>query len=145
MSTPPSPDPDDPRTITVDRTGVITHWGRDLERVSGYTPAEVIGQKVDLVIPPEFRSMHWRGFRRAIESGRKRLPNITFRFPAIAKDGAVVALRATLGLTHAEDGTVDGAVGTFAGQGPAWERGAWRVVLGALRAVGAVTRRTPGR
>jgi PAS domain S-box-containing protein len=121
------------RTISADTDGVIRHWGQEAERVFGYTREDAVGRKVDLTIPPVLRERHWRGFNKAMETGRMRRPDPNIRLPAIHKNGEVIAFRGTLGLSQADDGTVDGAVATIFGRGPTWEAILWRAVLAALR------------
>jgi PAS domain S-box-containing protein len=121
------------RTINADRDGVIRHWGRDWENIFGYTSEEALGQKVDLIIPPVLHRRHWRGFDKAIETGRMKRPGKTLKIPAVHKSGAIVPIRASLVLTHAADGNVDGAMGTILGRRPAWRGTAWRAVLAPLK------------
>jgi PAS domain S-box-containing protein len=123
----------DERTIRADRDGVIYHWGRQAQGVFGYTPEEAVGRRVDLIIPPVLHARHWRGFDKAIENGRLRKPDPDLKVPAVHKDGTIIPLRATLALTNAPDGEVDGAVATVFGRGPAWRGTAWRIVLAPLK------------
>ena len=123
---------DPERTIAANTDGVIRHWGGEAENVFGYTPEEAIGRKVDLIIPPVLHGRHWRGFDKAIANGRLRRPDPTLKIPAIHKSGEIIPLRATLALTHSDDGNVDGAVATIFGRGPAWRGTAWRAVLAPL-------------
>jgi PAS domain S-box-containing protein len=122
------------RTITADRDGVIRQWGGEVERVFGYTPEEAIGQRIDLIIPPGMQGFHWRGFNRAMATESMRHPDPDLKVPALHKSGEIIALRATLALTHGDDGSVNGAVSTIFGRGPAWRATAWRVVLVPLKA-----------
>jgi PAS domain S-box-containing protein len=123
---------DPARTVVVDTDGVIHHWGQAAEDVFGYTAEEAIGRRVDLIIPPVLHARHWRGFEKAIANGQLRRPDPDLKVPALHKSGEVIALRATLALTHADDGKVNGAVSTIFGRGPAWRGTAWRAVLAPL-------------
>jgi PAS domain S-box-containing protein len=78
------------RTITADSDGVIRHWGREAENVFGYTSGEALGRKVDLIIPPVLRTRHWRGFNKAIETGRLRRRDPTLKLPAVHKNGEII-------------------------------------------------------
>jgi PAS domain S-box-containing protein len=133
VETPVTSDIDAQRTVTADREGVIRHWGRDWENVFGYTSEEALGRHVDLIIPAVLQARHWRGFNKAIETGRMKRPGKTLKLPAVHKSGAIVPLRASLVLTHADDGNVDGAVATIFGRGSAWRGTAWRAVLAPLK------------
>ena len=121
------------RTIEADRDGVIRHWGREAENVFGYTADEALGRKVDLIIPPVLHARHWRGFNKAIETGRMKRPDPTLKLPGVHKSGAIIPFRGTLALSRTDDGTADGAVATILGRGPAWRGTAWRIVLAPLK------------
>ena len=121
------------RTINADTDGVIRHWGPEVQNIFGYAPEEAIGRKIDLIIPPVLHARHWRGFHKAIQTGRMKSPEPDLKIPAVHKDGAIIPLRGTLALTHADDGTVDGAMATIYGRGPAWRGAAWRVALARLK------------
>jgi PAS domain S-box-containing protein len=129
---PVAPDEGDERAIIADREGVIRHWGREAENVFGYTAEEALGRKVDLIIPPVLHARHWRGFNKAFATGRMKRPGKTLKIPAVHKSGAIIPFRGSLVLTHADDGTADGAMATVLGRGPAWRGTAWRAVLAPL-------------
>jgi PAS domain S-box-containing protein len=129
----PGQSADPERTIAADTDGVIRHWGREVENVFGYSSEEAVGRRVDLIIPPVLHGFHWRGFDRAMATGRLRRPDPNLKLPGVHKSGEIVPFRGTLALTHADDGTVDGAVATIFGRGPAWKAPAWRVVLAPLK------------
>jgi PAS domain S-box-containing protein len=121
--------------VRVDTEGVIRHWPREWEDLAGYTSAEAVGQKVDLIIPPALRARHWQGFNKAIQTGRlKREKRQTRGFTAVAvhKSGKLVALRAALKLTHGDDGTVDGAEGRVLGPAAGWVAPVARAALAVL-------------
>ena len=128
---------DDPGTVRADTDGVIRHWGDDVEAVLGYSAAQAIGQRVDLVIPPALHRLHWRGFDKAMSTGKMRRPGATVKVPAVHRDGSIVALRAELNLVRATDGTVEGAAASNLRSDPAWVAAGWKPVLAV---VGAVTR-----
>jgi PAS domain S-box-containing protein len=133
---------DNERTITADRDGVIRQWGREAENVFGYTSHEALGHKVDLIIPPVLHARHWRGFNKALETGRMKRPGKTLKIPAVHKSGTIIPFRGSLVLTHADDGTADGAMATVLGRGPAWRGTAWRAVLAPLKLAQLVQGRT---
>ena len=134
------------RTVTADKDGVTHHWGREWENLFGYTPEETLGRRIDLIIPPVLRARHWRGFNKAIETGRLRHGDRdgrwTLKTVAVHKSGKLVPLRATLELTHADDGAVNGAKGTILGPGPAWTAPIARAVFAVLKLAQIVRGRT---
>src|SRR6185437_15652025 len=48
--------------------GAIGFWNAGAEALFGHSPAEALGKRVDLIVPEEYRAMHWAGFARAIGS-----------------------------------------------------------------------------
>jgi PAS domain S-box-containing protein len=54
--------------IYADADGAIGFWNAGAEALFGHSAAEVSGKRVDLIVPEEYRAMHWVGFRRAIGS-----------------------------------------------------------------------------
>jgi PAS domain S-box-containing protein len=55
-------------TILGDAGGVIRFWNAGAEAMFGHVAEAAIGQRVDLVVPHEYRAMHWAGFNRTIGS-----------------------------------------------------------------------------
>ncbi len=47
--------------ITIDDQNRIVEWNRMAEGIFGYTKAEAVGQTLDIIIPPDFRTAHKRG------------------------------------------------------------------------------------
>jgi PAS domain S-box-containing protein len=54
--------------IYADADGGIGFWNAGAEVLFGHSAAEASGRRVDLIVPEEYRAMHWAGFRRAIGS-----------------------------------------------------------------------------
>jgi PAS domain S-box-containing protein len=100
--------------------GVIRHWPPSWERALGYTAAEAVGHPVDLVVPDSLRRLHWRGFNKAMASGRLKRDGKPFSTVGLHKSGKFVSLSAMLELTRDEDGAVNGTKGTYLGPGPRW-------------------------
>jgi PAS domain S-box-containing protein len=125
-----------PAAVSVDTEGVIHHWPPEWENACGYAAAEAVGRKVDLIIPPALQERHWRGFHKAIETRTLRHGDADGRWKlktvAVHKSGKLVPLRATLELTHADDGAINGAKAIFLGPGPAWMAPVARAVFGAV-------------
>jgi PAS domain S-box-containing protein len=48
--------------VIADQHGIIQLWNDGAEDLIGYSRDEAVGQKLDLVVPPEFRQQHWHGF-----------------------------------------------------------------------------------
>ncbi len=66
--------------IYADDAGTIRHWNRAAADLFGYSPAEALGQSLDLIIPEHLRAAHWRGFEAAMTNGDTKLqgrPTVT--------------------------------------------------------------------
>jgi PAS domain S-box-containing protein len=124
-------------TIVSDREGVITHWGDECAKTYGYSAEEALGELVTLIIPPVLHERHWRGFNKAVSSGRLKRDR-PLKVPAIHKSGAVLAVEGRLGLDLADDGTVDAVTLRNFSEGPGWRRTIWRAVLAVLKAGQAI-------
>jgi PAS domain S-box-containing protein len=54
--------------------GVVGFWNAGAEALFGHSPEEALGKRVDLIVPEEYRAMHWAGFARAIGSAWQGSP-----------------------------------------------------------------------
>jgi PAS domain S-box-containing protein len=66
--------------IYADDTGTIRRWNHAAVGLFGYSAAEALGQKLDLIIPEHLQAAHWRGFEAATRSGVMKLegrPTVT--------------------------------------------------------------------
>src|SRR5215207_5869542 len=59
--------------IFADAAGTIRWWNRAAAALFGYSAAEALGQKLDLIIPEHLRAAHWRGFEAAMTRGVMKL------------------------------------------------------------------------
>ena len=58
--------------ILGDAKGIVRLWNAGAEAIFGYTPAEAIGQSMDLIIPERLRGRHWDGYHRVMATGVSR-------------------------------------------------------------------------
>jgi PAS domain S-box-containing protein len=66
--------------IFANDAGTIRRWNRAAADLFGYSPAEALGQSLDLIIPEHLRAAHWRGFKAAMTNGDTKLqgrPTVT--------------------------------------------------------------------
>ena len=56
--------------VFADPSGRVRIWNSAAESLFGHRAADAIGQKMDLIIPPDYRARHWAGFRAAMAAGR---------------------------------------------------------------------------
>ena len=67
--------------------GVIVSWNDGAAAIFGYSAAEAVGQRLDLIIPQHLRSRHWDGFDAAMDSGETRYGDRMLAVPATHRDG----------------------------------------------------------
>ncbi len=99
--------------IMVDRSGVIRHWSACAEEWFGHSASAALGRTLDIIVPEQYRSDHWRGFQRAVETGSAATDGQSTTFPVLCKDGAVKEFRAGLTLLRNAGRRVIGALVIF--------------------------------
>jgi PAS domain S-box-containing protein len=101
MSQPGSPTPADPEShsravlaaaldpiITINASGVIQSASDSVLRVFGWSPAELIGRNVSVLMPEPHRSAHDGYLARYAATGRTRILNHPRRLEAVRRDGS---------------------------------------------------------
>jgi len=82
--------------ISADHTGVIVSWNRAATRILGYTEEEVIGQRLELIIPERFHQAHREGMARFTATGEGRVIGTTVELFARTQSGAEVPIELSL-------------------------------------------------
>lgn len=98
--------------IFADRAGTIQTWNACAQAMFGHAADEAIGRNLDLIIPPHLREAHWRGYRRAMESGRTRLGGKPILTRAVHKDGSKLYLEIAFAVIRGAGDEVLGALAT---------------------------------
>ena len=98
--------------VFADRDGVIRVWNRGAEAVFGYSSAEVLGKSLDIIIPEQLRDAHWKGFRKAIDTGQTRHQGRALVTRSVHKDGSRLYVELSFGLVKNMAGAVTGAFAT---------------------------------
>lgn len=96
--------------IFADRDGAIQVWNRGAESVFGYSPDEVVGNSLDVIIPERLRRAHWEGFHRAIETGQTKYGNRVLTTRSVHKDGSKLYLDLSFALVRDQAGAVAGSL-----------------------------------
>ena len=99
--------------VLADRLGVIRYWSSGAAAMFGYAADQAVGQPLDLIVPPEHREAHWKGFRRAMESGSAAAEGLAGPFPARHADGSIVTRTGRLSLVRQPRGNVVAALVVF--------------------------------
>jgi len=99
--------------ILADRLGVIRYWSNGATTMFGYTADQAVGQPLDLIVPGEHREAHWKGFRRAFDSGTAAAEGQAGPFPARHANGSIVTQTGRLSLVRQPQGRVVAALVVF--------------------------------
>ena len=83
--------------FVVSQDDTIVFANRPVERIFGYTAAELVGKPLVTLIPPELRRNHRAGVERYVTTGERRLSWEGVELPAVSKDGREVPIELTLG------------------------------------------------
>jgi PAS domain S-box-containing protein len=97
--------------IYTDDTGTIMRWNHAASALFGYSAAEVLGQKLDLIIPEHLRAAHWRGFEAAMTNSVTKLQGRPTLTRATHRTGRKLYVEMTFALVKGQpEGAVRGAV-----------------------------------
>jgi PAS domain S-box-containing protein len=96
--------------VAADPEGRIVLWNPSAERIFGFSPAEALGQSLDIIIPERLRERHWQGYDKVMQSGETRYGTEVLRVPALRKDGRPLSIAFTVALLKRADGTVESIV-----------------------------------
>ncbi|TXM65113.1 EAL domain-containing protein [Methylobacterium sp. WL69] len=91
--------------LAVDTAGTITFVNRATEILFDYAPGTMVGQDVEIIIPPSFRKMHGERFAGFVARAPSRLVGRTIELTAQRRDGTTLPIEFCLS-TWTEDGRV---------------------------------------
>ncbi len=78
--------------IVIDHQSTIRFANAAAERVFGYTPGELIGRSLTILMPERLQAWHLAGVRRYLETGRPRIPWRLVEFTGLHRDGREIEL-----------------------------------------------------
>jgi nitric oxide dioxygenase len=94
-----------------DAQGIIRIWNAGAEAIFGFTPAEALGQSMDIIIPERLRGRHWDGYHKVMASGVSRYgAGDLLAVPAITKDGRTISIEFTIQMLKGPSGEILGPV-----------------------------------
>jgi PAS domain S-box-containing protein len=103
----------DQAIVVADARGVIELWSNGAARLFGYSASEAVGQKLDLVVPPDLRDHHWNGFRAAMSRGAANGEGTFFDIPGLCRGGEIRTFRGQLHVLRNERQAAIGAMAIF--------------------------------
>lgn len=83
--------------MTINEKGLIESYNAAAAHIFGYEVDEVIGQPLDILMPPEMRGPHLQGMRNYLQTGERKVigrPNAAL--PGLRKDGSRFTLELTV-------------------------------------------------
>jgi PAS domain S-box-containing protein len=96
--------------IFADREGRIRVWNAGAEAVFGYAPDEVLGRRLDVIIPDRLRPAHWAAFDQAIATRQMKHGRESMTTRSVHKDGSDLYVELSFALVKDEAGQVLGSV-----------------------------------
>ena len=83
--------------ITIDENSQIVFVNGAIEKVFGYTPDELIGQHMPMLMPERMRGGHHAGLARYISTGNRNINWSGVALPGLHKDGYEIPLEVSFG------------------------------------------------
>jgi PAS domain S-box-containing protein len=96
--------------IFADDQGLIQVWNAGAEAVFGYRADEVLGRRLDVLIPERLRSAHWAAFDAAVDTGRMKHGRASMTTRSSHKDGRDLYVDLSFALVKDAAGHVLGSV-----------------------------------
>jgi len=73
--------------ITTDSKGLVLGWNYGAEKIFGYAEAEIMGQKLTLIVPYKFEKLHEEGMERISAGGEHHVIGRTVELVGLHKNG----------------------------------------------------------
>jgi PAS domain S-box-containing protein len=83
--------------ISADESGTITFANSSTMRIFGYSPLELVGKSLTVLMPKSVRHAHANGFRRFLSTGQKRLNWRGAELVGLRKNGQEFPIAVSLG------------------------------------------------
>jgi PAS domain S-box-containing protein len=91
--------------LSIDSEGVIRLFNHAAEQIFGFLSDEVIGKKVELIIPREYGDLHMKGIRQYSETGISTVLGKTTEMKAKRRDGTIFPIELSLSEVKVGDET----------------------------------------
>lgn len=91
--------------ILADSKGAIISWNKGAQFIFGYQDKEVLGKKLQIIIPERFKEAHQKGMERYLSTGEPRVIGKTVELQGLKKDGNEFPIELSLA-TWQEEGNL---------------------------------------
>jgi two-component system sensor histidine kinase/response regulator len=76
--------------VVIDQTGIVQIFNRAAQRMFGYTPGEVIGRNVSILMAEPHRSRHGKYVADYLRTGRAQIIGVGREVEGLRKDGTTL-------------------------------------------------------
>jgi PAS domain S-box-containing protein len=83
--------------VTIDEDSRILTVNDATLRLFGWSAEELLGQRLTMLMPEEFRARHENGMGRYLRSGRRNIPWSSVPLPGLTRDGRPLSLEVSFG------------------------------------------------
>lgn len=90
--------------LTIDAKSIVLSANPAVERIFGYTPEELVGGSLHVLIPERLRHSHDAGVAHYVATGRRNVAWTGLFLPAVRKDGSEIPVEISFGEFIEPDG-----------------------------------------
>lgn len=91
--------------ILANGKGAIISWNKGAQSIFGYQDEEVLGKKLQIIIPERFREAHQKGMERYLSTGKPHVIGKTVELQGLRKEGDEFPIELSLA-TWQEEGNI---------------------------------------
>ncbi len=88
--------------ITIDEHSTIVYVNRAVENIFGYSPTEMVGAELTMLMPEYLRHLHRAGLQQYLHTGKKHLSWEAVELPGLHKSGREILLEVSFGEFQSE-------------------------------------------
>src|SRR5205085_474647 len=83
--------------FTIDSDSRVRFANSAAQRIFGWSPAELIGKPLEVIIPERLRPLHRTGIARYLRTGKRHIPWQGIELPGLHRDGHEVPVELSFG------------------------------------------------
>jgi len=83
--------------VVINKHSEVTVWNQSATKIFGYTENEIVGKSVEVIIPEQFKALHYTGVDRVSTGGENKLvAKGSIEIQGVHKNGEVIEIELTL-------------------------------------------------